>query len=351
MFDRVPFARPAALALLPVLALISMASNAPTARSESPRYHILKEMRVGGEGGWDDLTVDAAARRVYVSRGTHVVVVDADSLDVVGDIPNTPGVHCIAIVPKQSRGYISCGGDNSVCVFDLKTLKEVSRINVGKRPDSIMFDPATQRVVTFNAGSSDATAIEVADGKVAGSVALGGKPEFAVSDGKGGIYVNIEDKSEVVEFDAKSLVIRRRISLAPGEDPTGLAIDHLKGLLFAACGNQKMVIVDMRSGKVVATPVIGKGPDGAAFDPRAHLAFTSNGQDGTITVVREEGGGRFAVAETVTTRPGARTMSLDSKTGHLILIAAQPRPPAPGDMNARRRGFEPGSFEVIVVGK
>lgn len=350
MLVRANALRAAALPLLFAFGL-SAAGGPHAATLEEPGYHILKENKVGGEGGWDDLTVDAANRRVYISRGNHVMVVDADTLEVAGDIPNTPGVHGIAVVDKQGKGYISCGGDNTVSVFDLKTLKEVSRIKVGQRPDIIMFDPVSQRVFTFNAGTKDATAVDVEKGVVAGSVEFGGKPEFAVSDGKGSVYVNLEDKSEIIEFDAKALTIKRHIPLAPGEEPTGLAIDRANHLLFAACANQKMAIVDMRSGKVVGTPEIGKGPDGAAFDPRAHYAFSSNGQDGTITIVKEDGKDKFVVAQTVPTKPGARTMSLDAKTGHLYLITAQPRPPAAGEANPRRRGFEPGSFEVMVVGK
>ncbi len=332
-------------------ASVLAASPAVHVAAPAPGYHVLKKVTVGGVGGWDYLTVDGMARRLYITRGTHVMVLDLDSAKIVGDITNTPGVHGVAIASALGRGYTSNGGDNTVTVFDLKTLKELSRIAVGRRPDAILFDPATKRIFTFNAGSSDATAVDTETGTVAGSVPLGGKPEFAVSDEHGSVFVNVEDKSEIIEFDAKGLTVKHHWPLAPGDGPSGLAFDRKNHRLFAVCGNGKMVIIDSLGGKVVATPAIGQGPDAAIFDPAARLAFSSNGADGTLTVISEETADKFIVAETVPTQAGARTMALDPKTRHIILVSARSKAPAPGPANTRRRNYESGSFEVIIVGK
>jgi YVTN family beta-propeller protein len=309
----------------------------------------MKKIAIGGDGGWDYLTMDAAARRLYISRGTHVMVVDVDTEKVVGDIPDTQGVHGIALAPKLGRGFTSNGRDNSVTVFDLKTLKEIARVKVGNRPDAIIFDPATNRVFTFNGGSNDATAIGAADDKVAGTVSLGGRPEFAVADGRGEVFVNLEDKSEIVAFDSQSLVVKNHWPLAPGEGPSGLAMDRKNRRLFSVCDNEKMVVLDADTGKVVATPTIGKGPDASAFDPGAGLAISSNGEDGTLTIVREVKPNQFEVEATVPTQAGARTMALDTKTHVIYLVTARAQAPAPGGP-PNRRSFEPGSFVILVVG-
>ncbi len=331
--------------------LATICFGAPMASSDTP-FHIIKRIPVGGEGGWDYLTVDSAARRLYLSRGRHVMVVNLQTDKIEGDIPNTPGVHGIAIVSDLGRGFISNGGDSTVTIFDLKTLKETSRVKVGSRPDAIIYDPASKRVFTFNAGSSDTTAIDAAAGTVAGSVPLGGKPEAAAADGKGTIFVNVEDKNEVIAFDSKTLTAKHHWPLSPGEQPTGLALDQKHHRLFSACHNKKMIVLDSETGKVIATPDIGDGTDGAAFDEKESLAFSSNG-DGTLTIVKEQSPDKFAVLETVTTEPGARTIALDPRTHHIYLVTAKLQPPPPGtDPNARRRRtYEPGSFVVLVVGK
>jgi YVTN family beta-propeller protein len=335
--------------VLSLLATVYLA--APIANSD-PTFHVIKRILVGGEGGWDYLTVDSASHRLYLSRGTHVMVVNLQSDKVEGDIPNTPGVHGIAIVADQGRGFISNGGDSTVTVFDLKTLKETARVKVGSRPDAIIYDPASKRVFTFNAGTSDSTAIDAATGTIAGSVPLGGKPEAAAADGKGTVFVNVEDKNEVIAFDSKTLAVKHHWPLAPGEEPTGLALDQKHHRLFSACHNKKLVVLDSESGKVIATPEIGDGTDGAAFDEKESLAFSSNG-DGTLTIVKEQSPEKFAVLETVKTEPGARTIALDSKTHQVYLVTAKLQPPPPGtDPNARqRRSYEPGSFVVLVIGK
>jgi YVTN family beta-propeller protein len=328
--------------MLTALALLVAEGNAD-AQSKGPGYHVVKKIALGGEGGWDYLTLDGQARRLYIARATRVMVMDVDKGTLVGEVANTPGVHGVALVPALDRGFSSNGGDSTVTVFELKTLREVTRIPVGKRPDAILYDPASGRVFTFNAGSSDATAIDVKTEKVVGTIKLGGRPEFAVADEKGHVYVNLEDKSEVLALDARELTVKHRWPLAPGKEPTGLSMDRAKRRLFATCHNEMMVVLDADSGRVLATPPIGKGTDASVFDPDAGLAFSSNG-DGTLTVVREDGKGKFEVAETVTTEAGARTMALDPKTHNLFLATAKAKP-------GQRRSYEPGSFVILVVGK
>ena len=320
--------------------------------SSGPGYHIAKKTVLGGEGGWDYLYCDSAARRIYLSRSTHVMVVDADSYAIVGDIPNTPGVHGIAIVSDLNKGFISNGRDNSVTIFDLKTLKETGRVAVGKNPDAIMYDPASKRIFTFNGGSQDTTAIDASMGKVAGTVALGGKPEFAVSDEKGHVYVNIEDKSEVAQLDANKLAVDARWSLAPGEEPSGLAIDRKNHRLFSVCSNKLMVVLNSDNGKVVTTLPTGSGTDAAAFDPDTGFAFSSNGE-GTLTVVHEDSPDKFTVAESVPTQRGARTMTLDQKTHRLFSVSAEYGPtPAPTTERPRPRApMIPGTFTLLVLEK
>jgi YVTN family beta-propeller protein len=327
-----------------VLALsLPVAYPSSDARADGPGYRVIKRFTLGGDGGWDYLTLDGQARRLYIARANRVMVMDVDKGTLVGEVANTPGVHGVALVPELDHGYVSNGGDATVTVFDLKTLREITRIPVGKRPDAIIYDPASGRVFTFNAGSQDATAIDVKTDKVAGTIKLGGKPEFAVADGKGHVFVNIEDKSEVLDLDARELTVKHRWPLAPGKEPTGLAMDRAKRRLFASCHNEKMVVMDAETGIVLATPPIGKGTDAAVFDADAGLAFSSNG-DGTLTVVRESEPGKFTVVETVTTEAGARTMALDPKTHHLFLATAKAKP-------GQRRSFEPGSFVILEVGK
>jgi DNA-binding beta-propeller fold protein YncE len=296
--------------------------------------------------------VDDSAHRLYLSRSNRVMVVNSETGAVAGEIANTAGVHGIALDPKLNRGFTSDGGDNTVTAFDLKTLKETGRVSVGNRPDAILFDPASNRVFTFNGGSHDATAIDASSEKVVGTVELGGRPEFAVSDGKGTIFVNIEDKSEIVAFDAKTLSVKNRWSLSPGEGPSGLSMDRAHRRLFSVCDNGMMVVMDADSGRVVATPAIGKGPDASAFDPKSGIAFSSNGQDGTLTLVHEATPDKFDVAANVPTQTGARTMALDPKTHQIYLVTAKFAPPSATEANTPRRrpSMIPGSFVVLVFG-
>jgi YVTN family beta-propeller protein len=334
-----------------IVCTIAMGQAVPIAE-KGPLYSLIKKISVGGDGGWDYLFVDSAAARCYVSHQSHVVVLDIVQDKVIGDIANTPGVHGVAMAYGLNKGYISNGGDNSVTVFDPGTLKETGRIKVGDRPDAILFDPVTKRVFTFNGASSDTTIIDTATDKVVGTIALGGKPEFAVSDEKGNVYVNIEDTSEIAVIDAQKLTVTKRWLLAPAESPSGLAIDRKNQRLFSVCSNGKMAISDYAAGKVIATPAIGNGPDAAEFDSETGLIFSSNGRDGTLTIIREETPGLFKVVDTVTTAPMARTMALDPKTHRIYLSTAKPKAPAPGETPAqgRRRSFEQDPFEVLVLG-
>jgi DNA-binding beta-propeller fold protein YncE len=316
-----------------------------------PTYKIAARYQPGGEGGWDALSVDPAGGRLYLSRSTRVQVLDLEGGKLIGEIPNTPGVHGVAIAPELHRGFTSNGRDSSVTVFDLKTLAVLSRIQLPSRnPDAILYDPDTKRVFTFNGGSDNATAIDAAKGAVLGEVPLGGRPEFAVTDGHGRVFVNLEDSSAVVGFDAKTLAVKSRWPLAPGQEPTGLAIDRKHGRLFSACANQTMVVLDAASGRVVATVPIGSRPDGAEFDPASLCAISSNGE-GTVTVVHEDSPDRFRVVSTDSTQRSARTIALDPKTHRLYLPAAMfGEAPAATPENPRPRPpMVPGSFTVLVL--
>jgi len=307
------------------------------------KYRITQTIAVGGDEGWDYLTVDSNLRRVYVSHGSHVAVLDADSNSVVGDIPDTQGVHGIAIAPDAGRGFTSNGRANTVTIFDRKTLKILGTVKTGTNPDAIIYDPATKRIFTMNGRSQDATAISAADGSIVGTIVLGGKPEFAVADGKGTVFVNIEDKSELVQFDAEKLNVLHRWPLAPCEEPSGLAADWKSHRLFAGCGNKLMAVVNTDSGKVIATVPIGEGVDANAFDPETKLAFASTG-DGNLTIVHEDSPDQYSGVGIIPTKRSARTMGLDLKTHAIFLSAADFDPPAPGE---RRGKIKPGSFVVL----
>ena len=337
-------------------ALLSFAANANAQYSSGKKsqsgYHLVNKIEIGGEGGWDYILADSDAKRLYVSRGTRVVVIDTATDKVVGEIPNTNGVHGVAIAGKLGKGFTSNGRDNSVTMFDLKTLKILGTVKVDKNPDCILFDPASNRVFAFNRGASNVTAIDAADGKVAGTIDLGGHPEFATSDGKGMVYVNLDDKSQVVAIDSRKLTANAHWSVTPGEDPSGMAIDPKTKRLFIVCGNKKMVVMDATSGKVIADLPIGDGTDAAGFDPETKMAFSSNG-DGTLTVVHEDSKDKFSVAENVTTQPRARTMAIDTKTHKVYLATAKfGEAPAPTTAQPRPRApMVPNSFIILVYGK
>ena len=343
-----------------LLALVSMTvpgnktqAQKPAAAPPASGYHLLKKIEIGGEGGWDYLIVDGAARRLYVSRGTRVMVFDADSGASVGEIPDTPGVHGIAIADDLGRGFTSNGRDGSVTIFELKTLKPISKVKVGKNPDCILYDPATHRVFAFNRGSDDVSAIEAKTGDVAAPIALGGHPEFATADGKGMVFVNLDNKSEVVAIDSKKLEVKAHWPVAPAEDCSGIAIDRKHSRLFSVCGNKKMAVMDANTGKVVADVPIGAGPDAAGFDPETSLAFSSNGMDGTLTVVHQDSPDKYTVVANVPTQRGARTMALDPKTHNVFLATAQygPPPAATPERPNPRPAMLPNSFVILVFGK
>jgi DNA-binding beta-propeller fold protein YncE len=308
-------------------------------------YHIIGEIPIGGEGGWDYLTVDSAAHRLYVSHASHVAVVDLETNKVVGDIPDTPGVHGIAIAPELNKGFISNGRGNNVTIFDLKTLKASGSAAAGENPDSIRYDPASGRVFAFNGRSKSATAIDAKAGTVAATIPLPGKPEFSVADGKGHLYVNIEDTNEIVEIDAAKATVTRKYALTGCDGPSGLAIDTKSRRLMSVCSNRVMAISDPDAGKVVATAAIGAGSDGAAFDAGTGYAFSSNG-DGTLTVVQQNGG-KWEVLENIATERGARTIAVDETTHKVYLPTAKVAPSASGG----RTSYLPNTFKVVVVGK
>jgi DNA-binding beta-propeller fold protein YncE len=337
---------------LSIIGLSISVSVATVALAAAPGYHVVTTYKVGGDGGWDYLTTDSDARRVFISRGTHVMVIDADSGKSVGDIPDTPGVHGIALATELGRGFTSNGREGTVSIFDIKTLATSSKVKVGDNPDSILYDPATKRVFTFNGRSQDSTAIDGTSGKVLGTIKLDGKPEFSASDAKGEIFVNIEDKSELVTIDPNKLEIKAKWPLAPCEEPSGLSIDRKNRRLFVGCGNKMMAVVDADTGKVLATPAIGDGVDATTFDAETGLAFASCGE-GVLTVVKEESPDKFSVAENVPTQKGARTLALDAKTHNVFVVTAQfgPRPEPTADNPHPRPAIVPDSFVVLVVGK
>jgi DNA-binding beta-propeller fold protein YncE len=296
-------------------------------------HTITQKIAIPGQGGWDYLAVDEGARRLYVSHGAQVEVLDIDSKSLVGAIPNTPGVHGIAVAPELGRGFTSNGQASTITIFDLKTLKKIGDAPTGKKPDAIIYDPATSQVFAFNGDSENATVISAADGKVAGTIPLGGGPEFAVADGKGFVYNNLEDKSQVLKIDARKRTVEQRWPVAPCEAPASMAMDRANHRLFIGCRSRIMAAIDSESGKVVATLPIGDHVDATVFDEDSRLIFFSNGE-GTISVIHQDSPDQYSAVETVKTLPRAKTMALDPKTHQLFLSTA-----------------EAGQFEVLVVGK
>lgn len=327
---------------------------ASSVKAFSPaQYQVKQKYVLGGEGGWDYLTFDPAGKRLFISRGTHVMVVDPSKGSVIGDIPDTAGVHGIALAQDLGKGFTSNGRDNTVTVFDLKTLKETAKIKIeGENPDAILYDAATKRVFTFNGRSKNATVIDAEKGTIISNIPLDGKPEFGAADGKGMVYVNIEDKSELTSIDAKKAAVVKTWPLAPCEEPSGLAMDQKHRRLFAGCGNKMMAVVDADSGKVIATPAIGEGVDANAFDADQQLAFSSNGRDGNLTVVHEDSPDKFSVVENAPTQKFARTMALDTTNHDVYLVTAEIEEAPPAKEGERpRRTMKPGTFTLLVVGK
>jgi len=332
-----------------VFLLLSLTPAAAGLGADPLPFKIAHRILLGGEGGWDALTMDAPTHRLFVTHSTRVQVVDVLADSVIGEVPDTPGVHGVALAPDLGRGFTSNGRDSTVTLFDLKTLAVLGRIKLAaKNPDAIEYDPASKRVFAFNGGSASATAIDAAAGSIVGNVPLDGKPEFAVADGKGTMFVNLEDSSAVLAFDTRTLRVLHRWPLAPGEEPSGLAMDRKHRRLFAGCSNRKLVVLDADNGRVVSVLPIGERVDGVAFDASLQLVFSSNG-DGTLTVIHEDGPDRFTVIENAATQTGARTLALDESRGCVYLPTAQfGQPPPPTADRPHPRGtVVPGTFVVL----
>jgi DNA-binding beta-propeller fold protein YncE len=339
-----------AAAILSVVATLLFVDSALAVPPGASGYHVVKTIPIGGPGKWDYIVVDNAARRVYVTHGTHVVVLDADSDAVVGDIPDTPGVHGVALAPDLGRGFTSNGKANTVTIFDLKTLMPISTVKSGSaNPDAIYYDAASKRVFVFNGRTANAVAINATDGKVAGTIAVGGKPEFAAGDDQGHVYVNVEDKSQLLEIDAQKLSVLHRWPLPGCKEPSGLAIDQKNHRLFSVCGNKKMMVVNSDTGKVVATPAIGEDPDAAGFDPETQLVFSSNGESGDLTVIHEDSADKYTVLDNVPTKKYARTMAIDLKTHNIFLPIADFESTIP--KGEEEPPMKPNTFGVLLVGK
>jgi hypothetical protein len=314
-------------------------------------YHVIRKMAVGGDGGWDYLTVDPDAKRIYLSRGTHVMVLDEEKGEVVGDIPDTKGVHGIALDKSSGKGYTSNGQANTVTVFDIASLKTSSTISVtGQNPDSILFDAANNRIWTFNGRTANATVIDASSGQVAGTVALAGKPETPVLDGKGSIFVNIEDKNSLQEIDAKTLAVKHTYPLAGCDEPSGIAMDTDHRRVFSGCGSKIIAVTNADTGKVVATPPICEDTDASGFDASAGLIFASC-REGVLTVIHEDSPDKYSVVTNVKTEFGARTMALDPKTHHVFTVTAdfKPAPAATADNPHPRPSMVPGTFRVLEI--
>ena len=322
------------------------------AADSSPGYHLLKEIAVGGDTGWDYLSIDSAARRLYVTHGSHIVVVDIDTNAVVGDIPDTPGVHGFAIAHALGRGFSSNGQESKVSIVDLSSLATTAKVTTEEGPDAILFEAGHAEIYTFNGRARSMTVIGAKSGQVVTSVKLPGKPEFAADDpGAGRVFVNIEDRSEVVAIDTLTHRVVNEWPIAPGESASGMAFDVRHHRLFLGCENHLMLMMDSGTGKVVASVPIGTGVDANAFDEKLQLAFSSNGE-GTVTIAKEESPSKLTVVQTLTTQPSARTMALDPRTHRIYLSAAtfEPAPEAAPGAPRQRRATVPGSFKVLVYG-
>ncbi|MDP4238144.1 MAG: YncE family protein [Bacteroidota bacterium] len=320
--------------------------------SAQSSYKVVNKIHLEGNGGWDYITLDEAASRLYVSHGNEVQVVDVTNDKLIGTIPDTKGVHGITLAGELGKGFISNGRDTSVTIFNLKTLKLIAKVKVtGNNPDGILYDPFSHRVFTFNGRSSNSTVIDARTNKVIGTIALAGKPEFPVSNLKGKIFVNIEDKNSISVINANTLKVEKNWPIAPGESPSGLAIDLKNNRLFAVCDNKLMTVVNCETGKVVATLKIGESCDGVSFDSVLKRIYSSNGE-GTLTVVQEKDANTFTVLENFPTQKGARTITANSKTHKLYLPTAEynEAPAATAQNPHPRASVKPGTFTVLEVG-
>ena len=338
--------------LYPAFICATVAAALCLAATGGSGYHLIQKYRASGSGTWDYVSIDSTARRVYVAHLTEVNVLDADSGSEIGKITNLKGAHGVAVAADLGKGFITDGITNQVVIFDLKTFKTVGTVPAGKKPDSIMYEPTTKRVFAYNNGAEDATVVDAASGKVVGTIALGGAPEFSVHDGKGKIYVNLEDKSETLRVDAATMKVEKRYPLAPCEEPSALAIDRANGKLFAGCANQKLAVLDIASGKVLTTLPIGPHVDAAAFDPQTKLVFAST-YNGVVTVIGQTGTNQYAVVDSITTKQASKTMDVDLKTHSVWLASADFKPALPPAAIRTPAGTMPvpGSFTMLVYGK
>ncbi len=310
-------------------------------------YRVANKIHVEGEGGWDYLNVDEVNGIIFVSHATVAQAIDIKTGKLAGTIPDTRGIHGIAIANDLNKGFTSNGRDSSVTVFNLKTFEVITKIQVtGQNPDAILYDPYSQKVFTFNGRSNNSTVIDAKENKVVATIPLDGKPEFSATDGKGKVFVNIEDKSVINVINSSTLKVEQHWPIAPGEEPSGLALDNQNHRLFSVCGNKLMVVIDAETGKVITTLPIGDRCDGVAFDPEKKRVYSSNGE-GSITVVQEENSNSFKVLETIVTQPGAKTIAINKTTHHLYLTTAEYES-APTAAN-RRPPVKPDSFQILDV--
>jgi len=330
--------------ILTVILAAATLAAIPAAAQKS--FKLADRVKLGGEGGWDYLAYDGDAKRVFITRGTHVMVVDAKTLKATDDITGLAGIHGVALAPELGRGFITSGGDDMLAIFDLKTLKVLDKVKVGGRPDAVLYDASAKRVYTFNAKTQDSTVVDAATGKIVGTVPLDGKPETGVADGKGNVYVNLEDRSEIVRIDTTKLKVAEHYPMAGCDEPSALAIDVAHRRLFAGCASKIVAVVDPDAGKLVTTVDICSGVDAGAFNPKTQQIFMSCG-DGMLTVIHQDSPGKYSVVQNVPTAKGARTMALDTESNTVYTVTAQfdPTPPPPG----QRRKMIPDTFELLVV--
>lgn len=330
--------------ILTVILAAATLAAIPAAAQKS--FKLADRVKLGGEGGWDYLAYDGDAKRLFITRGTHVMVVDAKTLKATDDITGLAGIHGVALAPELGRGFITSGGDDMLAIFDLKTLKVLDKVKVGGRPDAVLYDASAKRVYTFNAKTQDSTVVDAATGKIVGTVPLDGKPETGVADGKGNVYVNLEDRSEIVRIDTTKLKVAEHYPMAGCDEPSALAIDVAHRRLFAGCASKIVAVVDPDAGKLVTTVDICSGVDAGAFNPKTQQIFMSCG-DGMLTVIHQDSPGKYSVVQNVPTAKGARTMALDTESNTVYTVTAQfdPTPPPPG----QRRKMIPDTFELLVV--
>jgi len=332
------------ISLLLVLGLSAVAMTTPAAGG----YRLLQTLPVAGDDGWDHPTVDSTARRLYVTHGTHVVVIHVDSGNVVGKIDHTPGVHFTVIDPELDRGFVSNGGAARLTIFNTKTLETIAEVkSTGENPGPTVFDPATKRVFTFNLNSHNATVVDSKEGKVVGGFDLGGRPELVGTDARGSVFANLVQKNVVLQIDARKMTAGQTWPVAPGVGPRTMAVDQKNGRLFIGCANRRMVIMDSSNGRVIGSVPIGSGPDDSAYDPETRLIYISNG-DGTVSIIQQESPDSYREFETVKTASGARNMALDLKTKKIFLPLSDREAP-PSGSQARGKVI-PGSFRVLVFG-